>query len=65
MNGDLITTVDVEDMLSHHVKSNALISISCGQLRTQPDLESLISITIKAASGDFKKSQVWTRHTPT
>ena len=28
MNGDLITTVDVEDMLSHHVKSNALISIS-------------------------------------
>ena len=28
MNGDLITTVDVEEMLSQHVKSNALISIS-------------------------------------
>ena len=28
MNGDLITTVNVEEMLSHHVKSNALISIS-------------------------------------
>ena len=28
MNGDLITTVDVEEMLSQHVESNALISIS-------------------------------------
>lgn len=28
MNGDLITTVDVEEMLSQHVKSNASISIS-------------------------------------
>ncbi len=28
MNGDLITTVDVEEMLSQHAESNALISIS-------------------------------------
>ena len=28
MNGDLITTVDVQDMLSHHVKSDSLVSIS-------------------------------------
>ena len=41
MNGDLITTVDVEDMLSHHVKSNALISISLWPVEDPTRLESL------------------------
>ena len=36
MNGDLITTVDVEEMLSQHAESNALISISLWAVEDPP-----------------------------